>query len=302
MEIIKNDKITWYDILNPTVKDIAFIKKQHGFHAVILDELLNPSTRSRVESYEAYLFMVYHLPMYNSKTKTSKKNEVDFLITHDSVITIRYDNLEPINNFTKNLRGNSELKSMMMENTGKIVYGLIEEIISFSLRQLNHIEENVSVLTEKLFDGDEAKMLKDISYAKRNILDYRIISRPQEITLQSLKEIGSVFWGDAFRVYLSDLVGDHLKVTQRLENYRESVESLESTNSQLLNAKSMSIMKKFTVLAFLTFPPVFVMAFFTVGVIDQAFSYNPLIFLGSFIFVILINFIMLAIFKKRGWL
>lgn len=302
MKIIKNDKITWVDILKPTSHDLDFLKKQHKFHPIILDELLQPSARSRVESYENYLFLVYHMPAYNPQTKTSRKTEIDFLITKNMVITAHYEELEPINNFIRTISDNPDFKNMMMENTGKVIYGLIEEITAFSLRQLRHIEEDLSVLTKELFDGNEARMLKDVSYVKRNILDYRIISRPQEITLQSLKETGTTFWGNDMKVYLSDLNGDHLKVMQRLENYRESIESLESTNAQLLNAKSTAVMQKFTILAFLTFPPALTMAFFTVGAIDKIIGDNPVVFIGSFGLVLLINTIMLFIFKKRGWL
>jgi Mg2+ and Co2+ transporter CorA len=57
-----SDKITWIDIVDPKKKDIEEIKKLHTFHPIILDELMQLSARSRVESYEDYLFLTYHVP------------------------------------------------------------------------------------------------------------------------------------------------------------------------------------------------------------------------------------------------
>ncbi|MEK7478651.1 MAG: CorA family divalent cation transporter [Patescibacteria group bacterium] len=303
MKIIKNKNITWIDIAKPTKQDIEFIAKQHKFHPIILDELLHVSAHSRVDIYDQYLYLTYHIPIYDQIMKTSRKAEIDCLITKNKIITVHYEELEPINNFTRNLTNNLHFKETSMDNTGKLLYSIIEEIISFSMRQLKHIEENVIGLTQELFTGNEEAMLRKISYVKRDLLDYRIISGPQEILLKSLKETAIKFWGGSIVVYLSDLVGDHLKVIQHLENYQQTIESLEETNAQLLNAKTNSVMKKFTILAFLTIPIVIIMQLFAVESFNRLFGENDLkVFLISLIAVISVTTISLVVFKNKKWL
>ncbi|MEK7462986.1 MAG: CorA family divalent cation transporter [Patescibacteria group bacterium] len=303
MKIIKNKNITWIDIAKPTKQDIEYIAKQHKFHPIILDELLHVSAHSRVDIYDQYLYLTYHIPIYDQIMKTSRKAEIDCLITKNKIITVHYEELEPINNFTRNLTNNLHFKETSMDNTGKLLYSIIEEIISFSMRQLKHIEENVIGLTQELFTGNEEAMLRKISYVKRDLLDYRIISGPQEILLKSLKETAIKFWGGSIVVYLSDLVGDHLKVIQHLENYQQTIESLEETNAQLLNAKTNSVMKKFTILAFLTIPIVIIMQLFAVESFNRLFGENDLkVFLISLIAVISVTTISLVVFKNKKWL
>jgi len=303
MKIIKNKTITWIDIAKPTKQDIEFVVKQHKFHPIILDELLHLSARSRVENYEQYLFLTYHLPVYDPIMKTSRKAEIDFLITKNKVITVHYEELEPINNFIRNLTNNPHFKETAMANTGRLMYSLIEEIINFSMRQLRHIEENITSLTQELFTGKEDAMLRKISYVKRDLLDYRIISRPQEILLNSFKETGIKFWGSDIAIYLSDLGGDHLKVIQHLENYQETIESLEETNAQLLDAKTNSVMQKFNILAFLTIPAVIVLQLFSVDSFNKLFGDKDLkVFLTSLIIVLLVTIISLMLFRKKRWL
>lgn len=303
MKIIKNKGITWIDVAKPTKQDIEFVAKQHKFHPIILDELLHVSARSRVETYEQYLFLTYHIPVYDPVMKTSRKAEIDFLITKNKIITVHYEELEPINNFTRNVTNNLHFRETSMDNTGKLLYSLVEEVINFSMRQLKHIEENVTGLTQELFTGKEEAMLRKISYVKRDLLDYRIISRPQEILLTSLKETGMKFWGGGVAVYLSDLVGDHLKVVQHLENYQQTIESLEETNAQLLNAKTNSVMQKFNILAFLTIPMVIVIQLFAVDSFNKLFGENDLkVFLISLILVIFITTVSLIVFKNKKWL
>ncbi len=302
MRIIKG-KYTWIDVQNPTKKDIEFIRKQHKFHPIILDELLHTSARSRVEPYEKYLFMTYHLPIYDKKLKSSRKGEVDFLITKDKIITVHYEDLEPLNNFWRRLSNDPVFKERALsEDTGRMLYYMLEEIFFFSQRQLRHIEDEVSTLTKNLFQNEEKKLLEDISYLKRDILDYSIISKPQAIILDSLREVGGKFWGENMRIYLSDLSGDHLKIMQLLDNFKETVDALEQTNSQLLNAKTNAVMQRFTVLAFLTYPIVILTSFFNASIIDNLISHNPMIFAGISFVVILVTIGLLVLFRKKRWI
>ncbi len=302
MRIIKG-KLTWIDVQNPTKKDIEFIRKQHKFHPIILDELLHTSARSRVEPYDKYLFLTYHLPIYDKNIKSSRKGEVDFLITKDRIITVHYEDLEPVNNFWRRLNNDKNFKDRALgDNTGRLIYYLIEEILDFSQRQLRHIEENVTELTKELFQEKESQLLQRISYLKRDILDYSIISEPQKILLESLREVGGKFWNEDMKIYLSDLSGDHLKIMQHLDNFKETVESLEQTNSQLLNAKTNAVMQRFTVLAFLTFPLVLFTSLFNVEFISSYLGKNPIIFFAAFLSVLTFTIFMLIFARKKGWL
>ncbi|OGY63742.1 MAG: hypothetical protein A3I89_03545 [Candidatus Harrisonbacteria bacterium RIFCSPLOWO2_02_FULL_41_11] len=302
MKIIKH-KLAWIDIQKPTKKDLEFIRKQHKFHPIILDELLHYSARSRVEPYDNYLFLTYHLPIYDNAIKSSRRAEIDFLITKNKVITVHYEDLEPINNFWRRLSNDKNFKDRALsESTGRILYYLIEEVLAFSQRQLRHIEENVTELTKELFQNQEAQLLKKISYLKRDILDYSIISEPQKIILESLKEVGGRFWGENLKIYLSDLAGDHLKIMQQLKNFKETVDSLEQTNSQLLNAKTNAVMQRFTVLAFLTFPLVLLTSLFNVSAIDRAINGNQAVFGIAFILVLIVTILLLILFRRKGWL
>jgi magnesium transporter len=302
MRIIKGE-ITWIDILKPTREDLEFLKKQHDFHPIILDELLHLSSRSRVEFYKTYLFLTYHLPIYDPQLKTSRRAEADFLITKDKVITVRYEDLEPIENFYRSASNNPHFKERVLgADSGRTVYYLIQEIINFSLRQLRHIEDNINFITQEIFKKREAQLLQKISYVKRDILDYSLISRPQDILLNSFLDAGMKFWGEDSKIYLNDLIGDYSKVTQRLENYRQVIESLESTNGQLLNAKTNAVMQRFTILAFLTFPLFLFTSLSSISFIGHFLTADPLRFWGIFFGVAAIVLILIFVFRKKEWI
>ncbi|MDO8602081.1 MAG: CorA family divalent cation transporter [bacterium] len=302
MQIIKG-KTTWIDIFKPNNGDIEALKKHYDFHPVILNELLQPSTRGRVEHYKTYLFIVYHIPVYDPKTRTSRRAEIDILVTKNSLILIRYEQLEQLDAFVSEVGRNQQLQKELLSGESYLaLYRVLEEITNFSLRQLHHIEEQVRYIGAEIFSGRENELLKNISYIKRNILDYRLIVKPHEIMFHSLREIGTEFWGDKSRVYLADLIGDNLKVTQSLENYFEIIESLENTNGQLLEARSGEIMKAFTIGAFLFSIPFLFIFLLDIPYIGDVILATPLRFWITFCLMLACVMILIWTFKKKRML
>ncbi len=294
-------KVTWIDMQDPTKEDLGWLKKKFRFHRLIIDELKEFSARSRVEAYDGYLYLIYHFPVYDPVEKVSKRTEVDFLITKNEVITVRYVPLEAFDEFRKEL-SNKEFADQALARTLELTYRLIASLLRFNQRQLRHIQEKVEAISTELFKDREKEILKEISYLKRDISEYRIIVRPQEEILKSLLENGATFWGPTARVYLNDLIGEQLKLLNNLEAYREAISDFEDTNNQLMNVKTNEVMKTFTILAFLTFPMMLFAALFSMNVKDTPLADHQYGFWIIIAFMIFAISMMYMYFRGKDWL
>ncbi len=293
-------KTTWIDCLKPNEADIAAIKKLHPFHPLILEELRTPSARTRVEHYDGYIFIVYHFPEYNPELKTSQRTELDLLITKDKIITIHYENLNEINLLFDQLSSNeAERKKILGHDSLLATHQAFEHAISFSLRQLRHIEERVSSVAAEIFSEQSDELLKKISYIKRDILDYRLITHPQEKFFATLANIGVKFWGAKSQVYFNDLINDNMPVHRNLENYFQIIESLETTNAQLLEAETNKVIRKFTVGAFLMSIPLYFVFFSEFEPIHGLLAPTPIRFWLSFIVINAIPIVLWLYYRKK---
>jgi magnesium transporter len=285
-------KIEWLDFNKPTKKDLEFLKKKFGFHDVILEELLGPSARSRVESYDDYLFLVYYIPVYDPKEQTSHRVEVDFLVTKDAVVTVHY---EPIEVF-------KEIEGLKAESSLKLLYDILESLCHFEERQLRHVREKVEAVGNELFKDKEQEILSKISLVKRDISEYRLIVRSGESALKSLRDRGIAFWGEEAEIYLNDLAGDHLRVINQIEDFRETVVDFENTNIQIMDVKTNQIMKRFTAMSFLTFPFVLFVALFDMHLMGNPLAGMPGAFWVAFGGVFIGIVTLASYFKRRDWL
>lgn len=300
MRTIKGKKVTWIDIFKPNEEDVAALKKLHRFHPVILDEVLHPSSRTHIDQYGDYLFLVYHFPEYDMQTKTSRKSEIDMLITKNTIITIHYDNIEHLNTFFDLLsRNQKERDRVLATDTLLATYDIFEKAIAFSLRQLHHIEEQVASVGRDLFAGQEEKMLRTISEFKRNIVDYRLIIHAQEKFFSELISFGNKFWGDRSRVYTTDLANDSAPIHRNLENYFQTIESYEKTNAQLLDSQTNRTIKRFTVGAFIFTIPLYFAFYSEFEPFKKIIASSPTHFWTSFTVIHASVITLWFIFKKK---
>jgi len=255
MNQIKTKGITWIDITDPDKKDIKFLKENFDFHPVILKELLSPTLRPKVEHYSNYLFMVLHFPIYHPEEKETKSMELDFLITKDTLITIRYNKIQPLQEFWKKCQTESVY---IQKSPAFLLHYILEELNKFSLRQIDHITKKLNAVEEEIFKSrstkEEEQIVKKISLIRRDILDFRKTINPQKIILRSLRLRGIEFFGKKLQPYFTDIIGDYLQVWDLLSNHKETIESLQETNDSLLTNKANRIMTVLTMFAVVVFP------------------------------------------------
>ncbi len=300
---IKKGNINWVNIVKPVVKDVQFLAEEFKIHPIVLEELFHPSARAKTEQYGAYLYFIYHLPIYDIEQKTSRRGEIDFIITKETLISVSYEKLEPIDLFIDKIDRDKNYKERILGGTtARLLYYLLEFCLSFAFRQLKHIDEKIEVIRKDLFSEKKYRLLENISYLKRDLLGFYLCFQPQQSIFKSLSIIGPEFWGQETQIYFADLEGDYLRVLQYCINYKETIESFEETNAQLLNTKMNSVMQKFTVLAFLTFPLILLTSIFQANVVkpfltDNSYSDFWILFGIVFIFTLLL----LRFFKRKGW-
>ena len=305
MKTITENNLTWVDIEKPTPKDIDWLRVNFNFHPVTLSELIPSSQREKVEHFNDYLFLITFVPIFSEKRRTTTPVEVDFLITRDHLITVHNESLEPIKTFDQNCRNKPELKNKYFGlTTGHLFYWLNEEFLNFAERQLVHIGKNIQRIEDGIFKNLERDMIREISMIKRDILDFRIAIRPLRRIFESLNNKALKFWQDNIdlAVYFSDLLGDYEKVWNEIDNYTDTINSLENTNANLLNDKTNAIVKTFTILSFITFPAMLIATILQINTEN-----NPVLGLSN-AFWIIVGLIALTVvvmwlyFKTRKWL
>lgn len=273
MRELKIKDVTWISVIKPSAEDIKELGERFPqIHPLVLEELLTPTIRPRVENYDHHLYMVLHFPKFVPGPEKSITYEIDFIMLTDALITVQYDEIKLVEDFWHEC----EARNATTERYGKtpihLLYYLLRLFFSNSFRELDKIQEEIDSIEEEVFNTHAKELLEDISILKRDVLDFRRTFKPQHLTLESLIPQGVQLYGDKIKPFLADLVGEYLKVWNLLETHKEALDALHDTNRQLLAARTNEIMRVFTILAFISFIPTVVANIYGMNIAHLPFA------------------------------
>lgn len=255
--IIKNayKDLVWIDISTPDKDEIRSIAEEYGVSTTVADELLAPTDGPRVEFYGDHVYAILHFPAYKHSHLEDPEQEVNFIVGKNFLITVRYDEIDPLHKFGKMFEVSSILDKQEKEVHGGIVFLHMLRKLYISLRhEIEFINDQLDVIEEQMYEGFEKEMVFELSYVNRGILRLKQTLGPHADMLDDLSEYLTTMFGDAYKARFNEVWGEYMRVRNYVSDSREALVELRETNNSLLNTKQNEIMKVLTIMAFVTFP------------------------------------------------
>ena len=179
---------------------------------------------------------------------------------------------------------------------------LISELFDFSLNELDQIKKEVDDVEENIYRGKGREMVEAISRVKRNLINFGGAMIPQHAVLETLKEYGTHFFGNASAPVFRDLIHQYHLIRSLLKTYNETLNALDRTNQSLISTHTNEIMKILTIMAFATFPLMLFTSLFGMNTSVLPIVGHPQdfwIIVGIMIFA---TAAMFYFFKNKGWI
>ncbi|MBC7836550.1 hypothetical protein H7X87_02120 [Acetobacteraceae bacterium] len=294
--------LVWIDLIQPTPSEVRAIMDEFAIEPVIAQELLLPSFKSKVERKGDAIYMILHFPTLRSIGGRAEQ-EIDFLIGKHFLITTHYENIDPLHSFAKAFEVNGVLGAERTHTHGGHLFAsMIHSLYQALGSECDAMQEKLQTIEDQVFNGDEKRMVIELSHVGRTIHDFRQALIPHHDILSSLEGPAARMFGAEFSYHIRSLMGSYSRVQNALENLRDSLGELRETNNALLSTKQNEVMKTLTVLAFLVLP---------LTLVSQLFGMNaehiPLIGLPGDFWIITGGLVVLAAsflvyFKHKGWL
>ncbi len=102
---------------------------------------------------------------------------------------------------------------------------------------------------------------------KQEIISYRKIIKPERSTLRVLERRVEAFLPEELELYFDDIVDAAERIWDLLDNYKEVVEGLESTNESVIAHKQGDVLRILTVIATIALPLTLIASLFGMNVL-----------------------------------
>lgn len=257
----KERDVVWVDMVAPTPQELRQVMEEFDLHPAIVSELTSPSAKSKVERFDNCLYMVLHFPTLRSHGRAEQ--EIDFCLGKHYLITVRYENIDPLHHFAKSFEVGTVLGHAHTHG-GHLFVSMVKSLYKGLANECDNLRGKFDDIEDMIFKGREREMVARISHIGRIVHDFRRTLAPHREMLESLEAPGERLFGTAFPYHVRSALGEEARVRRGLEHLHEWLYELRATNDSLLSLKQNEVMKNLTIMAFMTFPLTLLVALFTV--------------------------------------
>jgi magnesium transporter len=294
--------LRWINIEHPRSVDRAWLEEHFGFHPLDYEDVFSRNQRPKVDEYDDYLFIVLHFPAYDKIVGRLNAAELDVFVGPDYVVTLPNQPIQPLEYLFERCRTREDVREQLFsKGPGYLLYKIVDDCVDASFPMLRKMGNKLERLEDDIFEGDRsAEIVRDISNVKQEIINFRRVVRPQRSALKDL-EATKRYIPDDLEIYFDDINDASERIWDMLENYKEVVEALESTNEAVLSHQLNDTFRILTAISVIVLPLTLIASIWGMNTrVPGEESHVGFFVVAGVMVVVLVATI--ALFKRRGWL
>jgi magnesium transporter len=246
--------LTWLHLDAPTLPEATGLAERFGWHPLDLEDVLSRRQRPKIDEYPDYLFAVLHFPVYDKAVQRLNAGELDLFIAANYLVTLPTVELLPVTQLFRRCQEDEELRASLFKSSGYLLYHVLDDLFDYCFPILDKIGHKLDSIEDEILAGRSEEAVRDISNAKQEIISYRKIIKPERSTLRILARQADRFLPEELESYYDDLVDATERIWDLLDNYKEVIEALESTNESVLAHRFNDVLRILTVFSIVFLP------------------------------------------------
>jgi magnesium transporter len=242
--------LTWIqlDTLDPEI--VNDLRERFGWHPLDVEDVLSKRQRPKIDDYadEGYLFGILHFPAYDKSIQRLNAGELDFFLGPDYLVTLPNVELLPVLRLFHRLEEDEQLREeLFAKGPGRLLYEVLDDLFDYCFPILDKIGHKLDSVEDDMFERRAEDVVRDLSNVKQEIISYRKIIKPERATLRQLERRVERFLPEELDLYFDDIVDAAERIWDLLDNYKEVVEGLESTNESVISHRQNDVLRILTV-------------------------------------------------------
>jgi magnesium transporter len=259
--------LTWVNLDTPTARGAGALAERFSWHPLDLEDVLSKRQRPKVDEYPEYLFVVLHFPVYDKAIQRLNAAELDIFLGPGFLITIPNVELLPVTRLFARCEEDDRLRDELFEKgSGYLLYHVLDDLFDYCFPILDKIAHKLDRIEDEVFEGRSEEVVRDISNVKQEIISYRKIIKPERATLRVLERNVERFLPEELDLYFDDIVDATERIWDLLDNYKEVVEAIESTNESVISHRHNDVLRVLTVFSVVLLPLTLIASIFGMNV------------------------------------
>ncbi len=290
--------VAWIGLYRPTEEEFAAVDEEFNLHPLAVEDAIKAYQRPKLERYGQTLFVVLRPARYLDESETVEFGEIHVFVGEDFVITVRHGEAPELGEVRRQLEDEPEL---LRRGPEAILHAIVDRVVDDYAPVVEGLENDIQEIETEVFGGNPDVSLR-IYKLSREVIEFQRAIGPLAGVLEDLIEDERLEIDSEVRRYLRDVRDHALRVTERVEGFRELLNNILDVNLTLVGIRQNDEVKRISGWAAILFAPTLV-----AGIYGMNFEYMPELgwvfgYPFALTLMVLVSLTLYLIFKRRGWL
>jgi magnesium transporter len=268
--VSRPDCLVWVALHDPAPEELTEMQDEFGLHELAVEDAHHGHQRPKIEEYGNSLFAVLQAPESHvtGEGETLKVGEVAIFAGRNYVLSVRNHSEQGF----ANVRARCEREPHLLKRgAGFVLYALMDAIVDRYFPLLEHLEDELDRIEERIFAGGSARSNVEALYEHKQKLTVL-----KHAVAPLLEAVGKLHGGRVPEVcldtqdYFRD-VSDHLvRINQSIDSLRDMATTAISVNLSLITLQENETTKRLAAYAALVAVPTMI-----AGVYGMNFRHMP---------------------------
>jgi magnesium transporter len=293
--------VTWIDVNGLDLETIKQLGDHFGMSPLILEDILNPNQRPKLEDFNSSVYIVLRM-LYCDPNHRKKvfSEQISLILGPNYVLSFQErigDVFDPVRNRLRNPKG-------QLRHSGPdcLAYALIDIIVDNYFVVLEHLEEKIEIIEDKLLATNPApETVQEIHHLKREMIFLRKWVWPLREVIAGLSRNDVELIMPDTRLLLADVYDHTVQVIETIETLREMLAGMLEIYLSSVSNRMNDVMRLLTVIATIFIPLSFIADVYNLNFFRPDLHW-PWGYLAVLLVMAAVGGGMVIYFKRKKWL
>jgi magnesium transporter len=291
-----DDSFVWIGLYEPSEEEFEAVTREFHLHELAVEDAIDAHQRPKVELYDDTLLVVLKTVRYLDRSDDLETGEILVFINRDFVVTVRHGQSR-----LHDVRLHIEQRPDLLRfGTGAVLHAIVDRIVDDYEPVIQAVEVDIQEVEHDMFSPDRTNPAERIYAMEREVLDLHRAIAPLGPAIDKLAR------GDAIhpelRTYFRDVHDHLLRVTGRIEGFRDLLSSALQANLTQATVRQNEDMRKISAWVAILAVPTGVAAIYGMNFKDMPELHWRLGYPGVMVLIVCICLVLYWRFRRSGWL
>jgi magnesium transporter len=237
----RDGAFVWLGVVEPEAEEFDAIAREFDLHELAVEDAVKAHQRPKVEVYGDTLFVVLKTARYVDSEEVVEIGEVLVFVHPSFLVTVRHGETDALADARHRMERRPDL---LQQGPGSALYAIVDSVVDDYEEVADGVDFDIQEVEAEVFSTERGNRAARIFRLEREVLDFQRAVRPLAPAVDRLARGHFEVIPDQLHEYFRDVHDHLLRVTGRIETFRDLLGSALQANLVQVSVRQNEDMRK----------------------------------------------------------